>query len=546
MTARTGVDTTGAHVIADVLGDLGVEHVFGLPGIHMLPLWEALRDREVRTIPLRTELDAGYAADGAARIAGSPTALVLSSGPGALIALASLMEAAAAHSPVIAIVGQVDSAFVGADRGVLHELPDQIGSFRPVVKQAWSVRAADELGPTVLAAWTAASTAPCGPVFIEVPADVLAGPAERWRPAEHERKRPTPVDAVAGDVAAVVDRLAAAERPVLWAGTGVVRAGAWDALRELAERWDAPVVPTPSARDVLPHDHPLSCGGGTHEAAMLRLLADADVVLAVGTRLGADATGDFKLELSGDLIHVDVDADRVGRNYAADALVGDAATVLAALVERIPVRPTGAGEVRAAAVRDAVAARVAAEETGPEPGLVAAIRAALPADAVDAWDSTILGYWGAGYFPARRPRRFLYPSGSGTIGYALPAALGAAAVRPDLPVLAVSGDGGFQYGIAELAAARQHGLAVKLVLVDDGGYGILREYQDARFGVRTATDLTEPDFVAVGEAFGLPVRRAGVDGFAADVDWLLAQDGPAMIVLESELRCYVFDEEEDQ
>ncbi len=541
----TTTSTTGADVVADVLRRLGVRHAFGLPGIHMLSLWQALRDGDVATVPLRTELDAAYAADGAARIAGEPVALLLSSGPGALNSLAGLMEAAATHSPVIAIVGQVDREFIGAGRGVLHELRDQIASFRPVVKEAWSVRDPAELGPVVHAAWQAARTAPSGPVFVEVPADVLAGAADPWTPPE---VAPAPLAEPSGDeLEAAAAALARAERPVLWAGTGVVRAGATEALRRLAERLDAPVVATPSARDVLPHDHPLSCGGAAHEEATLAALADADVVLAVGTRLGADATGDFRLRLSGTLVQVDVDAERIGRAFpGALPVVGDAATVLPALAARLPTRPAATGADRAAAVRDAVAARIAREETGPEPGLVAALRDVLPTDAVDAWDSTILGYWGAGYFPARTPGRFLYPSGSGTIGYAFPAALGAAAVRPDLPVLAISGDGGFQYGIAELAAARQYGLAVKLVLVDDGGYGILREYQQARFGVLTATDMVEPDFVAVAAAFDVPARRTSVGTFAEDVRWLMEQPGPAVVVLEHELRCYVFDEGGDQ
>ncbi|WP_320669520.1 thiamine pyrophosphate-binding protein [Patulibacter defluvii] len=541
----TTTSTTGADVVADVLRQLGVRHAFGLPGIHMLSLWQALRDSDLAAVPLRTELDAAYAADGAARIAGEPVALLLSSGPGALNALAGLMEAAATHSPVIAIVGQVDRPFIGAERGVLHELREQIASFRPIVKQAWSVGEPEDLGPMVHAAWQAARTAPGGPVFVEVPADVLAGAAAPWTaPAPRPPEQLVPP---AAQLEAAAAALAAAERPLLWAGTGVVRGQATAALRELAERLDAPVVATPSARDVLPHDHPLATGGAAHEAATLALLADADVVVAAGTRLGADATGDFGLELSGTLIQIDVDGARIGRAFAgALPVVGDVAVALPQLAARLPARPAGAGAARARGVRDAVAARVAAEESGPEPALVAALRAALPDDAVDAWDSTILGYWGAGYFPARTPGRFLYPSGSGTIGFAFPAALGAAAVRPDLPVLAVSGDGGFQYGIAELAAARQHGLAVKLVLVDDGGYGILREYQQARFGVLTATDMDEPDFVAVAQAFRVPARRASVATFADDARWLMAQEGPAVIVLEETLSCYVFDEGGDQ
>ncbi len=541
----TTTSTTGADVVADALRQLGVRHAFGLPGIHMLSLWQALRDGDVTTVPLRTELDAAYAADGAARVAGEPVALLLSSGPGALNSLAGLMEAAATHSPVITIVGQVDREFIGAERGVLHELREQIASFRPIVKQAWSVSRPEDLGPTVHAAWEAARTAPGGPVFIEVPADVLAGDASPWTapaPTAPERIEPS-----ATQLDDAVATLAAAERPVLWAGTGVIRAEATDALRTLAERIDAPVVVTPSARDALSHDHPLSTGAAAHEAATLALLAEADVVLAAGTRLGADATGEFGLELSGTLIQIDVDAARIGRAYpGAKPIVGDAALALEALATRLPARTAGSGAERARAVRDAIATRVETDEPGPEPGLVKALRSVLPDDAVDAWDSTILGYWGAAYFPARKPGRFLYPSGSGTIGYAFPAALGAAAVRPDLPVLAISGDGGFQYGIAELAAARQYGLAVKLVLVDDGGYGILREYQQARFGVLTATDMDEPDFVAVAEAFRVPVRRTSVETFADDAQWLIDQDGPAVIVLERVLTCYAFDEEGDQ
>jgi acetolactate synthase-1/2/3 large subunit len=193
-------------------------------------------------------------------------------------------------------------------------------------------------------------------------------------------------------------------------------------------------------------------------------------------------------------------------------------------------------------VRDRVSRRLANEETGPELDLVRAIRDALPTDAVDAWDSTILGYWGAAYFEAREPRRFLYPLGSGTIGYALPAALGAAAAAPDRPVLAVVGDGGASYGIAELAAARQHALPVKLVLVDDGGYGILREYQQEAFGRLVATELEQPDFAAVCEGFGVPVRRSAIATLGDDVAWAMTVPGPAAVVLQAQLACYRWSE----
>jgi acetolactate synthase-1/2/3 large subunit len=260
-------------------------------------------------------------------------------------------------------------------------------------------------------------------------------------------------------------------------------------------------------------------------------------VLAIGTQLGADTTNDHALRFSGTLVHLDADPRRIGATYEAMGLVGDAAPALTALLDRVPESQRD-GAARVAAVRAAVADRLTREEHGPELDMVRALRDALPTDAVDAWDSTILGYWAASYFEARLPSRFLYPLGSGTIGYGFPASLGAAAALPGTPVLAVAGDGGIQYGLAELAAARQLDLPVKLVLVDDGGYGILREYQTERFGRLTATDLEQPDFAAVCAGFGLPVRRASAPTLGADLEWALEQSGPAVVVVQMELSCY--------
>jgi acetolactate synthase-1/2/3 large subunit len=447
------------------------------------------------------------------------------------------MEAASAHVPVVAIASQIPSEFLGRHRGQLHELPDQLASFAPLVKRAVQVRSPEGLAGELAAAWRTALEPPAGPVFVEIPADVLAAPADALDPGALDAS-PSPPGAPAGDLAAAAALLAAAERPALWAGGGVIRGGAWDDLRALAEQLDAPVVTTFMGKGALPDEHPLAVGSACNEPAVLALLAGADVVLCVGSRLGADTTGDYALRFEGQLIHVDADRRCLGATYEGLALLGDAGATLRELRRRLPARASREGEARARAVRAQVAERLGREEPGPELGLVRAIRAALPTDAVDVWDSTILGYWGASYFEARLPRRFLYPLGSGTIGYAFPAALGAAAALPGVPVLSVVGDGGIQYGLAELAAAREHRLDVKLVLVDDGGYGILREYQAERFGRLVATDLMQPDFSAVCRGFGVPVRRASLGTFGEDLEWALEQRGPAVVVLEEELRCY--------
>ena len=221
---------------------------------------------------------------------------------------------------------------------------------------------------------------------------------------------------------------------MLWAGGGVERSGAWAELAALAERLDAPVATTYMGKGAFPADHPLSVGSGCDEAAFQALLAEADVVLAVGTELGAETTGQYDLAFGGRLIHLDAAPERIGATYPALGLVGDARATLAALLEALPAsgkpRANGDGAARAAAVRERIARGLDAQGRELERGLLADVAAAAGADAVIGWDMTILAYWAAAHFPQHRRRGFLYPLGSGTLGYALPAALGAQAALP--------------------------------------------------------------------------------------------------------------------
>jgi acetolactate synthase-1/2/3 large subunit len=521
---------TGGSLVAESLEAVGAEVAFGVPGIHALAIWEGLRTSPVRAVGLRTELDAGFAADGYARTSGRPAPLLLSTGPGALISLAALMEAASAHVPVVAIASQIPSELIGQGRGFLHELADQRASFAPVVK--WTARAGDaaEIPGLVAEAWRRSLTPPSGPVFLEIPVDVLAGetdvaPATELDTTPSETALP-PTDAL--DEAARL--LADAERPVIWAGGGVLRSGAWDELRALAERLGAAVATTYMGKGAVPEDHPLAAGSACDEEPYRGLVAGADVLLAVGTELGAETTGQYELRLSGRLVHVDACPQRIGATYPALGLVGDARAVLAALLERIGGAPQRQGGERVVAeLRDRIAAGLDEQDRGVERGLLQAIREALPRDAVTAWDMTILAYWAAAHFPAYEPRTFLYPLGSGTLGYAWPAALGASLAAPGRSILAVAGDGGFDYGLAELAAARQHGLDAVLLLVDDGGYGILREYQLDSFGETFSVDLAQPDFPALVEAFGVPVESASPETLGEALRRAFEHRGPAVV-----------------
>jgi acetolactate synthase I/II/III large subunit len=522
--AQTVKARTGGRLVAEALEALGAEVAFGVPGIHALAIWDGLRTGPIRPVGLRTELSAGFAADGYARTSGRPAPLLLSTGPGALISLAALMEAASAHVPVVAVASQIPSELIGARRGFLHELPDQKASFAPVVKWAARAESAGEIPELLADAWRRALTPPSGPTFVEIPVDLLAGETDAGV-GELDPTPPSPPLPSSGDLDESARLLAGAAAPVVWAGGGVLRSGAWEELRLVAERLGAPVASTYMGKGAFPEDDPLAVGTAADEPAFKELLESADVLLAVGTELGAETTGQYSLELSGRLIHVDADPGRIGATYDALGLVGDAKAVLEALAERLSGPPREDGPDRVAELRQQIARRREERELG----LLQTVRAALPRDAVTAWDMTILAYWAAAHFPVYEPRTFHYPLGSGTLGYAWPAALGASLAAPGRQVLAVVGDGGFNYGLAELAAARQHELDAKLLLVDDGGYGILREYQRDQFGETTSVDLVEPDFRALVEAFGVPVVSVQPDELGDALAAALAEDGPSVV-----------------
>ncbi|HYM64619.1 MAG TPA: thiamine pyrophosphate-binding protein, partial [Gaiellaceae bacterium] len=247
----------GGHVVVECLEALGADTVFGLPGIHALAIWDGVRESRLRYLGFRTELNAGFAADGYARASGRPAPLLLSTGPGALNSLTALMEAASAHVPVVAIASQIPRDLIGQGRGYLHELRDQRASFAPLVKWTGRAEGAADLPQLLAEAWRQALTPPSGPVFVEIPVDVLTGEAEV-----------EPVDELDGDVEAstvpgveeAVRVIAGAERPVLWAGGGVSRSGAWPELAALAERVQAPVVTSYMGKGTFPEDHPLAAG----------------------------------------------------------------------------------------------------------------------------------------------------------------------------------------------------------------------------------------------------------------------------------------------
>jgi acetolactate synthase-1/2/3 large subunit len=534
------LDRIGGQLVAQTLEALGTEVASGVPGVHALAIWEGLQSTDIRVIGTRTELCAGFAADGYARSSGRPGVVLLSTGPGALNSLTAVMEAASSHVPLVLISSQIPGDLLGRGRGYLHELPDQLGAFQTLVKGAWRAATIESVPGILQRAFERALTPPTGPVFVEIPVDLLTGDSGRVSPTAVTRPSVRRATAPRSHLLAAAELLIGAESPVIWAGGGVIRSSARHGVRALAELLDAPVATTYMGKGAIADSHPLAVGCGCDEAAFVELLTEADVVLCVGTELGAETTSQYALSFDGAVIHLDAEPARIGATYESLGLVGDARATLGALVEQLGRRPEirpgarrAAAVARVEAVRSRIAEGLAGQGRALELGLLSALQDALGADAIGCFDMTILGYWAAPHLRIADRQQFLYPLGSGTLGYAWPAAIGASVAHPDRPVLAVVGDGGFQYAVAELGTAAQHGIEAKLLIVDDGGYGILREYQREAFGETTAVELPGKDLVAVAAAYGVPVRSAAPDGLGEQLAWAFAQPGPAVVVLRT-------------
>ncbi|WP_416520840.1 thiamine pyrophosphate-binding protein [Streptomyces achromogenes] len=528
----------GGDLVVETLAGLGATTVFGLPGQHALGMFDALRRSSLRYVGLRVENNAGFAADAYGRITGEAAPLLLSTGPGALTSLAALQEAAAASAPVLAIGSQIPVAGLGgARKGYLHELPDQAASFRGVVKSVHTVRSQSQIPSAIAAAWKSALTAPHGPVWVEIPQDVLL--------AETSLPVVTAPDATPDDLpprpeltALAAHLLSHAERPAILAGGGVVRSDASGKLRLLAERLNAPVATTFGGKGAFPWNHPLSLQSWLEDRHTTDFLQDADVLLVVGSGLGELSSNYHTFAPRGRVIQIEADLGKLESNHPAVGIHADARLALQALLETVEDRPDTTARARVRELLAKVAARIDAQDRTLERNVLSAVRQALPADSPSFWDMTILAYWAWSAFDAQGPNLMHSAQGAGGLGYGFPAALGAAAADPTRPVLAVSGDGGALYSIAELATARQYDLPVTWLIIDDGGYGILREYMTDAFGAPTATELHRPDYVALAESFGVTGVRTTPETLREDLARALTTPGPSVVVLPAVLRMF--------
>ena len=517
---------SGGELVVRSLAAHGVELVFGIPGTHNLPLYAHLDAYGLRHVSPRHEQGAGHAADGYARVSGRPGVVVTTTGPAAMNAATAAAQAQSDSVPQLVIAPGMPRAHPSAPTGYLHEMRDQAGAMRGVAGHAVRVMSHDELVAELAAAFIAFRTQRPGARYLEVPLDLLAETAPVELPPLQHTGPPPPAPAA---VAAAVELLRGAARPAIVAGGGA--AGAADAVHTLAERLGAPVLTTVNGKGTLPEEHPLALGARLNLPAARAFLRDCDVVLAVGTELGESDLWGPPLDLPGAVVRVDLDPRQAHMNQRATvAVIGDAAEALELIAEALPgAAPDGD---RAAAVRAALDAEWAQGASAYAPWLPA-LRAALPDDAVIAGDNAMVCYHGAiGGLPVAAPRSFFFPTGFGTLGFAIPAAIGAALGAPDRPVLALSGDGGLMFSVAELASAAALGLSLPVVVFVNGGYGEIRNGMEDAGQPLVGVDLPVPDLPALARALGCRGSAvADPDGLAAAVTEALEAPVPTLIAV---------------
>ena len=497
---------TGGELVLDSLTVAGVRTVFGIISVHNIPIFDAIaRKGGVRLVPARSEHGATSMADGYCRATGQLAAVITSTGVGAANAAGPLLEAFVASSPILHITGQVDSPYVDQDKGFLHGAKDQLGMLERVSKAAFRAACTEDIPGVFRQAVRVALSGRPGPVSVEIPID------QQYRSVDAEVtpiERPAATQPDGAAIEEAVRLLARAERPLIWSGGGTIASGAGDALSGLAERIGAGVLTSAAGRGAIPEDHPRCIGYFTLDAAVAELYPKCDVLLAVGTRLRGNETRVWQLPLPSPRIQIDVEPELIGRNYPVDVgVVGDARLALEALLRRLEPRSNPDWQDAIAEAKAAARARIR-KTLGPYERILDDLRQCLGRDAIVVRDVTIpASTWGGRLLEAYVPRTAMH-SATYAIGLGLSTAIGASIGRPDRQVVVLAGDGGFASGLAELMTAAQEQARVRVIVFNDGGYGILRNLQDAHFeGRRFGVDLQTPDYVDLGRSFGVWVGQ---------------------------------------
>jgi len=501
---------TGSQAIWEALVGEGVETVFGYPGGAIMPAYDALPGYPIRHVLVRHEQGAAHMADGFARASGKVGVAIATSGPGATNLVTGIATAMMDSSPIVCITGQVSSAVLGTDA---FQETDITGVTLPITKHNYLVTRAEEIYPTLREAFHLARSGRPGPVHVDITKDAQQAtfefhPEDGPPPRSGRTVRPSsPADL--DRAAALID---SAERPLVFCGHGIVRSGASDLLVEFAEKTGTPVASTLLGLGGFPASHPLNLGMmGMHgEAWVNKAVQDADLLIALGMRFDDRVTGKLSTyAVTARKIHVEIDPSEINKNVKVDvALMGDAAWALRELISRVQRRSRSAWLTRIAEAKGDSAVRDI--QSLPHSGRLFAAHVMHDLWRLTAGRATVVTdvgqhqMWEAQYYKHDRPRSLITSGGLGTMGFALPAAIGARFARPDEEIWVVAGDGGFQMTACELSTCAQEKLKLNVAIINNGYLGMVRQWQEFFYSRRyVATPLLSPDFVKLAEAHGL-------------------------------------------
>ncbi|MGL3110935.1 thiamine pyrophosphate-dependent enzyme [Bradyrhizobium sp. BR 1432] len=520
---------TGGEAIVNGLVAHGVDTVFGLPGAQVYGLFDAFHQAQLKVIGARHEQACGYMAFGYARSSGRPGVFSVVPGPGVLNASAALLTAFGCNEPVLCVTGQVPTPFLGKGRGHLHEMPDQLATLRSYVKWADRIEYPGNAPTVVARAFQEMMSGRRGPASVEMPWDVFTQPADT---AAAQRLEPLPAPQPDPDlIKQAAALIKTSKAPMIFVGSGAIEAR--EEILELAEMIDAPVVAFRSGRGIVSNAHEL----GLTMAAAYKLWPTTDLMIAIGTRAELPASGfRWPYQPKGlKSVRIDIDPAEMRRLASDTAIVADAKAGTADLVAAVKKAGYARSRGRRGDIREATAtAQAEIQRIQPQMAYLNILREVLPANAIVTDELSQFGFASWYGFPVYEPRTFITSGYQGTLGSGFPTALGAKVANPDKPVVAITGDGGFMFGVQELSTAVQFNIGVVTLVFNNNAYGNVRRDQRERFDGRVvASDLVNPDFVKLAESFGVAAARVTApDQFKAAMEKALAHGGPYLISVE--------------
>jgi acetolactate synthase I/II/III large subunit len=520
--------TSGGEAIVNGLVAHGVDTVFGLPGAQIYGLFDAFHQAQLKVIGARHEQACGYMAFGYARSSGRPGVFSVVPGPGVLNAGAAMLTALGSNEPVLCLTGQVPSAFIGQGRGHLHEMPDQLATLRTFVKWAERIEYPDAAPAMVSRAFQEMLSGRRGPVALEMPWDVFTQRAEVG-PSKPFDLLPAPLPDP-DRIKAAAKLIADSKTPMIFVGSGAIHAR--DEILELAELIDAPVVAFRSGRGIVSNSHEL----GLTMAAAYRLWPQTDLMIGIGSRMELPTTFRWPFRPDGlKSVRIDIDPAEMRRLTVDAPVVADAQAGARELVAAVRKQGYSKTHGRRATIREASAAALKEiQSVQPQMTYLNILREVLPPNAIVTDELSQVGFTAWFGFPVYEPRTFITSGYQGTLGSGFPTALGAKVANPERPVVAITGDGGFMFGVQELATAVQFNIGVVTLVFNNNAYGNVRRDQIERFDGRVvASDLVNPDFVKLAESFGVKAWRVtSPDHFRPALEKALAHRGPSLIAID--------------